>query len=138
MNSTLRKSIYKKKMMLNRYLDRNNVNWKKYRQSRNLVTKIKKQSIKNYFWTDALEDENFLEDCKTFFKKHFVLNDVLLSDQEAISNVLNDFYINVAKNIGDSNVLCNDSHVSVSKIKETTHLSDELIFKHVSVNCVKE
>jgi hypothetical protein len=58
-----------------------------------------------------------------------------LSDQEEISN---DFNINVAKTIGDSNVPCNDSHVSVSKIKETFNISDELFFKPVSENFVKK
>ena len=51
MNSELRRAIYKKKMLHNKYLKfRNKTNWELYRKQRNYVTKLRKQSIKLYFF----------------------------------------------------------------------------------------
>ena len=51
MNSDLRKAIYKKKMLHNKYHKfRNSTNWELYRKQRNYVTKLRKQSIKLYFF----------------------------------------------------------------------------------------
>ena len=50
MNQILRKEIYKKRMAYNKYQKcKNKINWESYRKQRNLVTKIKKKSIRNYF-----------------------------------------------------------------------------------------
>ena len=47
MNKELRGAIYKKKMYHNKFLqDKSDANWEVYRKQRNLVTKIKKNSIK--------------------------------------------------------------------------------------------
>ena len=51
MNSELRKAIYKKKMLHNKYLKyRNKSNWEMYRKQRNYVTKLRKQSLQLYFF----------------------------------------------------------------------------------------
>ena len=51
MNSELRRAIYKKKMLHNKYHKyRNKTNWELYRKQRNYVTKLRKQSIKLYFF----------------------------------------------------------------------------------------
>ena len=50
MNQTLRREIYKKKMAYNKDQKcKSKANWENYRKQRNLVTKIKKKSIRNYF-----------------------------------------------------------------------------------------
>ena len=51
MNKTLRSAVYKKRMTHNKFLkDKSNKNWEAYRKQRNLVTKLKKQSIRTYFY----------------------------------------------------------------------------------------
>ena len=51
MNKTLRSAVYKKRMTHNKFLkDKSNKNWEAYRKQRNLVTKLKKQSVKTYFY----------------------------------------------------------------------------------------
>ena len=51
MNNTLRKEIYKKRMLHNNFLkNRSKVNWENYRKQRNHVNKVKKKSIQNYFF----------------------------------------------------------------------------------------
>jgi S-adenosylmethionine synthetase len=50
MNSTLRKAIYKKQMFRGKFEKRkSDKNWEKYISQRNLVNKLKKNSIRNYF-----------------------------------------------------------------------------------------
>ena len=50
MNKTLKQSIYKKRMLFNKFQKcRNSKNWEKFRQQRNLVTKLKRKSIYKYF-----------------------------------------------------------------------------------------
>ena len=47
MNGELRRAIYKKRMLHNKYKKfRNNFNWEAYRKQRNHVTKLRKQSIR--------------------------------------------------------------------------------------------
>ena len=48
-NKELRKAVYKKRQLHNKY-NKCKTNWENYRQQRNLVTKIKKKSIKTYFF----------------------------------------------------------------------------------------
>ena len=44
-------AVYKKRMTHNKFLkDKRNKNWEAYRKQRNLVTKLKKQSIRAYFY----------------------------------------------------------------------------------------
>jgi len=89
-----------------------NKNWHRYRQIRNLVTKIKRKSIGQYFidrcsggtnnkdfWTTI---KPFLPNKGTLVKKNTVLleNDNLITDQEQICNMFTDLYVNVAKDIG--------------------------------------
>ena len=88
-------------------------NWHRYRQIRNLVTKIKRKPIGQYFidrcsggtnkkdfWTTILNP--LLQNKGTLVKKKTVLleNNNLITDQEQICNMFTDFYVNVAKDIG--------------------------------------
>ena len=47
-------------------------------------------------------------------------NDVLLTDQKDISCVFNDFFINVAKDIGNGAIPIDNNHPSVKKITDTS------------------
>jgi hypothetical protein len=50
MNSTLRKAIYKKRMYRGKFeKQKSDKNWEKYRTQRNLVNRLKRNSIRNYF-----------------------------------------------------------------------------------------
>jgi hypothetical protein len=49
MNSKLKKAVYIKRMLHNKYKTyRDTKSWELYRQQRNLVTQIKRESVKNY------------------------------------------------------------------------------------------
>ena len=50
MNKALRSAVYEKRMYYNKFQNVNSrKNWEAYRKHRNNVTKLKKQSINNYF-----------------------------------------------------------------------------------------
>ena len=51
MNGDLRRAVYKKKMLFNKYKNsRSAADWDNYRKQRNNVTKLKKQSMRVYFY----------------------------------------------------------------------------------------
>jgi hypothetical protein len=73
MNSELRGAIYRKHMLYTQYTkQRNAKTWEKFRQQRNLVTKLKKKSMKNYFLercSGGAKTCNFWTTVKPFFSK---------------------------------------------------------------------
>ena len=49
-NKTLQQAVYKKRMLFNKFPNyRSASNWEKFRQQRNLVTKLKRRSVNQYF-----------------------------------------------------------------------------------------
>ena len=101
MNSDLRKAIYKKKMLHNKYNKyRNEINWELYRRQRNYVPKLKKQSIKHYFFercSGGPKSSDFWPTIKPFLssksaksKNDIILleTDTLVSDPKKVSCVL--------------------------------------------------
>ena len=105
-------------------------NWEAYRQQRNYVTKLKKQSINNYFierCTGGNRCKDFWPTVKPFLtnkgcliQKDIILqeNNNILTDQKEISEVFNNFFVNVAKNIGDPNIIIDETHPSINAINE--------------------
>ncbi|XP_062612802.1 uncharacterized protein LOC134274545, partial [Saccostrea cucullata] len=139
MNKELRKAIYNKKMLHNKYQTcRSSKNWEAYRVQRNYVTKLKNKSVNNYFLercTGGPKSKDFWPTIKPFLtnkgscaQKDTVLleNDVIETDQSKIPGIFNDFFVNVAKNIGNSNLSTDDNHPSVKAIRENLpQLSDQ-------------
>ena len=89
----------------------------KYRQSRNLVNKLKKQSIKKYFQDRCIggcKSSNFWNTIKPYLSKKsrnsqnkIILNenDKVVSNNEEVADVFNDYFGNVADGIGKDYVL---------------------------------
>jgi hypothetical protein len=73
MNSDLRGAIYRKHMLYTQYTkQRNAKTWEKFRQQRNLVTKLKKKSMAYYFLercSGGSKTCNFWTTIKPFFSK---------------------------------------------------------------------
>jgi hypothetical protein len=67
-------------------------------------------------------------------KKDTILseNNHLVTDQQEVCNIFNNFFVNVAKNIGDNSVNVDDSHPSITSIKENNALTPE--FNFTSIN----
>jgi hypothetical protein len=65
-------------------------------------------------------------------------NDQLASDQTEICDIFNDFYVNVAKDLGNGSMIIDSDHVSIKKIVENHSDIDELIFKPVTSDFVSK
>ena len=128
-----------------------------YRKLRNQKTKIKRESIKNYFFercSGGPKSKDFWPTIKPFLTNKSINkgtneiilkeNDNLITDQNKVSQLLNDFYVNIAKNIGiDSGSDTNTSHPSITKIVEQNtngesnspfnfqHVTPDIVYKHL-------
>ena len=134
MNGVLRKAIYIKCTLRNRYYkNRSTENWHRYRSQRNLVTKLRKQSIRGYFKKKCEGDVNrndFWKTIKPFISnKNCVQGDNIIlregsdivTDQQEVCNVFNDFFTNVATNIGFQDMIPTD----ISKDNLVQHVMDK-------------
>ena len=145
-NGILRKEIFQKCMLRNKYFkNRSHDNWDKYKSQRNKVTKLRRLSIRKYF-QDRCENNNkphefwktmkpFLSDKNKNVGDNIMLreNDRIICKPEDVCNVFNDFYTNIADNIGfdDSIPVTHNNteqlqsvfnrhehHLSIAKIRE--------------------
>jgi hypothetical protein len=137
MNKNLKRAIYKKRMSYNKYNRcKNKQNWEIYRKQRNLVNKIKKQSIRNYFierCAGGPKSKHFWPTIKPFltnkgshFAKDIILceNDNIINNQTEVAETFNNFFINVAKDIGSQNIKTDDNHPSIKCLLITEINSD--------------
>ena len=90
MNSELRSAIYKKRMLRNKYFKcRSSQNWEKYRKRRNYVTKLKRQSLRVYFFErchGGPKSKDFWPTIKPFLSKKGSKDDptIILNEEEKI------------------------------------------------------
>lgn len=133
MNSGYRKIIYKARQARNTYnKSKTQENWKNFTKLRNLKTKVKRESISIYFLErcgGGPKSKDFWPTIKPFLSQkstskndcNIILKDEenLISDQQTVCEKMNEFYVNIAKNIGiNSNTPVNDNHPSIEKIKK--------------------
>ena len=126
MNKQLKQAIYKNRMLHNTFIKcKNYCNWERYRKRRNHANKIKKQFIKTYFYERCLGGpkssdfwptiKHFLSNKSNNCKKDIILveDNKIINNQTEVSEIFNNFSINVAKDIGSSNIKCDESHPSI-------------------------
>lgn len=66
-------------------------------------------------------------------------NDTLVSNQSDVCTLLNDFYINIAKNIGiDSHTQMNEEHPSVIQIKHHKHTDTTFNFTQTTPDIIQK
>ena len=61
----------------------------------------------------------------------------MTSKMSVICNIFNDFFVNVAKNIGENSIPINEEHPSLLKIQENLTVQSDLQFKPVDEEFVK-
>ena len=136
MNGDLRRAVYKKRMLFNKYKNsRSAADWDNYRKQRNNVTKLKKQSMRVYFYERCAggpKSKDFWPTIKPFLSKkacgggnEVILceKDKIVSEQPEVCELFNDHFVNVAKDIGKSSDHSKDDfsdHPSITKILENT------------------
>ena len=113
MNSRLRKAAFKKAQLFNKFNKwRTPANWERYRKQRNLTSKLKRQSVRSYFYERCAggpKSKDFWPTVKPFLSNKGLLKDPVItlcvngkivSDQSAVSGIMDVFYANVAGDIG--------------------------------------
>ena len=130
MNGDLKRAVYKKRMLFNKYKKcKSSINWENYRLERNRLTKLKKTSMRVFFFERCAGGPKLKDiwpTIKPFLSKKGTDggSEILLSEDEKIisdqEHVFNDFFVNVAKDIGNSGDTPNDlsTHPSVINIAE--------------------
>ena len=113
MNSRLRKAAFKKAQLFNKFTKwRTPANWERYRKQRNLTSQLKRQCVRSYFYERCAggpRSKDFWPTVKPFLSNKGLLKDPVItlcengkivSDQSAVSGSTDDFYANVAGDIG--------------------------------------
>ena len=160
MHSDLMKAIHKRNYYKNAYFkSRGPDSWEVYRQHRNQVTKLRKRAIRDYFMkycSKSTSPKEFWKCFKPFFtdKKsnasaEIVLkqgNDEFVCDRNKVCEILNDFFVSIADDIGqpvNSNnediftvLKSYDGHSSIKKIKEIHKNPEAFNFKSVDTQQV--
>ena len=148
MNAKLRKACHTKSMARNKYFKcgRTKILWECFRKARNAATKIKATSMRQYF-DDRCNSKHLNGSSKQFWNtiKPFVtdkvrtkydhitlkVNDSIENEPSAVCNIFNEYFSNVASEIGNENsiddnesiesvVKSYDEHQSIKLIREVT------------------
>ena len=166
MNGELRRAINVKNMLKRKYnKSANNCSWEKYRKQRNIVTKLRKKSIKVYMQkqcADAKNSGGFWKAVKPLISHKNIIKDdnislyydgKVVSEPADVCRLFNDYYINVACNIGtvdeidayDTSESCisrHAKHPSITLIRtsmqETQPENMEFNFNTVNVQAIKD
>ena len=137
MNGILRKAINVRKMLWRKYLKcKTNTNWENYRQQRNMVVSLTRQSKAVYINKACKAGSNsrdFWANLKPFMSnkcaektQHTVLleNGSIVNNQTDVCNILNDYYIDVTKTIGEPDtILESDTFLDIIQ----SHQMDESV-----------
>ena len=116
MNGEWRRAIYKKNMLKNNIFKfKSQSYWEAYRKQRNYCTSLKKISIKMFFCEHCdggTKSKKFRKTIKPFQSKKsdsgdtdiiLLENDKVITGEGNVCEILNNYYVNIAKNIGIEN-----------------------------------
>ena len=113
MNKRLRRAVRDKTRLYNKFKKYpNSRNWETYRLQRNLTTTIRKASIRDYFkskCSEGVKNPNFWKTVKPFLTDKgsktgdsisIRKDNEILTDPKTVANEMNNFYVNIASQIG--------------------------------------
>ena len=147
MNSKLRKEIMKRKRLYHNYLScRSQSNWELYRQQRNVCVSLRRKAMKGYFEEKCgqgpSEGKNFWNTVKPFLSNKglggscdIILceNNQVVNNDNEIVETFNNFFINVASNIGQpEDTIDLPNHPSVVEIKNNMENNLNFSFEPVT------
>ena len=124
--------------------NRSKKNWEKFRKQRNLVTKIKRQSMKVYFLercSGGSKSSEFWKTVKPFFSKKgncgeqkIVLfeNDKIVNNPNEVSNHFNILFSTIADTIGIDAVYNSSNHPSIKEILNNREQVPDFEFNKVT------
>ena len=154
MNGELRKAIYRKCVLRNNfYKCRSDKNWILYKRQRNLVTKLRKKSVRLYFKNKCNTDNKceFWSVIKPFYSskcksaaENIILreDDCIISNPSDVCESFNEFFTSAANNIGFPDEVVYDSSGNVNMCdifrKHENHKSISYIQRFCKPNGVFE
>ena len=153
MNSEWRKAIHKKHQLFNRYWKvKSQSNWHQYRKQRNLCTKLRKSSMRDYMQEKCakakVETRNFWQMVSPYFAtKSCASNSIQLIDNDRfvikpqeIAEIFNDKFAAVADTIGNDSRFKDDltGHPSLNEIDNRVKDIQEFNFAPTNVTDVKK
>jgi hypothetical protein len=146
MNKTLKQAVWKKKRLQNRYARfPTPANWEAYRKQRNHTVKLRRHSIRDYFNSKCeggAKNTTFWPTIKPFLTNKGSKNtenimlkhdNKLVTKPSEVSQLLNDFYVNIAADIGD-NIDLNQNTESNQEfvVQCANHFKDHPSVKNIS------
>ena len=135
MNSKLRKNIYQRNMIRNKYKKYGKQYWDENRRMRNKVVALRKKSLATYFTKNCSNhDRQFWKTVSPFMTNkscrngsNIILqeNDEIIVDSKQVSDIFNDYFAGIASTIGFDDVITDtpaaihkhQNHPSVVKIR---------------------
>ena len=160
MAKELRKKIMSRSKLKNKFnKERNYINWCSYKRQRNRCLSILCKTNKEYFNSlnikQVSDNKLFWKSVKPFFSdkgsnssKITVEENNIISDEEEIANIMNNYFINVTRTLnlkkqlgaGRSGVNEFENHISIKMIREKYPeiLPESFKFQLVSNNDVKK
>ena len=161
MTKELRKKIMLQSKLKNKFnKERNHINWCNYKRQRNHCLSILRKTKKEYFNSlnikQVSDNKLFWKSAKPFFndkgsnssKITLVEENNIISDEEEIANIMNNYFINVTKTLnlkkqlglGRSGVNEFENHISIKMIHEKYPeiLPESFKFQFLSNNEVKK
>ena len=130
--------------------NRNTKTWEKFRKQRNLVTKLKKNSMKTYFLercTGGAKNVNFWKTVKPFFSnkcnsgdQNIILceDNKIINDTCEVSEKFNTFFSTVADKIGEDTVYDPTTHPSILEIKNHVDVEKNFEFQHITSDKIEK
>ena len=162
MTKELRKAIMKRSQLKNRYNKNHNYeNWYLYKKQRNFCVSLLRKTKRNYFKNvkiqDITDNKKFWKTIRPYFsdkgynqtKITIVEKDSIITDEKKIATLMNNYFINVTKNLDlkplqvsnasdiDEITKHFDDHISVCKIEEVYSeiiQEDNFSFRMVSMD----
>ena len=140
MNGELRRAINVKHMLKRKYDKCNSTeNWQKYRKQRNIVTKLRKKSMKTYMQNkcnEATTSGGFWEAVKPLISNKCINKDdniILKKDgdvvnkPEDICNIFNNYFVNITSEIGYDDTISEDDNCESCVNTHNDHSSIDII-----------
>ena len=153
MNRVLRNNIMKKTRLHRRFRKFPTPhNWELFRKQRNITTTIRRRSINQYFVErcgEGPKSDNFYATIKPFISSKFkTCNNIMIEDDSnvitepnKVAEKFNDFFANVAKNIGqDKNLPQSDAFPETKDFVEDSvrYHSNDISIQSIKNDCVNE
>ena len=145
MNGELRKTINVSNMLKRKYDKYKTAeNWKKYRSHRNLVTRLRKKRMNNYLLYNKFTNTTGrnakelwdvvkpLLSLKCINKNYNLIietNGIIITRPDVVAASFNDYFINIANDIGPDDSLKYDDDVLSCLIKHKHHDSAMIVLR---------